>query len=107
MAEAWYLIGAVALAGGVTFALRALPFAALRPLRESKPMARLAAWMPAGLLAILALATMASASAGGSRWWQVLVAAAVTVAVHLATRRRTLISVAAGTITFVVLCAMP
>lgn len=102
MPETTYLVMALLGAGAVTLALRALPFAALRPLRESPLVRNLGIWMPAGILTILALATLASAAAG-ERLVAALVAIAVTVAVHLTLQRRSLMSIAAGTITYVLL----
>lgn len=110
MSGAAYLVAAAVVAGLVTFALRALPFALLRPLRESALVARLAVWMPAGVLTILALVMLLDAAAlapgapvDGTRVLHALVAAAVTVTVHLLAGRRTLLSIAAGTLTYVLL----
>jgi len=108
-----YVIAVLAIGFAVTFALRAVPFALLRPLRESRWVAALAAWMPVGILAILAVATFLStagvqAAPAGFRvdvglLWRGAVAAAVTVAAHLLGGRRTLLSVGLGTLAFVVL----
>lgn len=100
----WYLITAIALAGVITFALRALPFAMLKPLRRSKFVRSLGEWMPAGILLILAVVVLRDEIvARGSQWWMALVAIAVTVAVHLLGGRRTLLSIAAGTGCYVLL----
>jgi branched-subunit amino acid transport protein AzlD len=48
-----YLIAAVGLAAAITFALRALPFLIIEPLRSSRLAAVLALRMPAGLMLIL------------------------------------------------------
>ena len=53
MPDTNYLITAVVLAAAITFALRALPFAVIEPLRSSPLAAVLAARMPAGLMLIL------------------------------------------------------
>ena len=102
MPDTTYLVLALLGAGAITLALRALPFAALRPLRESALVRNLGIWMPAGILTILALATLASAAAG-ERLVAALVAISVTVVAHLALQRRSLLSIAAGTITYVLL----
>lgn len=107
MPEAGYLLAAVGAAFAVTFALRALPFAVLKPIRESAFMRRMSAWMPAGILVVLALVTIgSSAGRDGARLVPVLVAVAVTVVVHLTAGRRTLLSVAAGTVVFVALVSI-
>lgn len=103
MFDVWWFIGTLAVCGGITFGLRALPFAALKPLRDSKTVQRLAVWMPAGILAILAVVTFSDfASEPRTALWAAI-ALAVTVDVHLGFGRRTLLSVGLGTVTFVVL----
>lgn len=110
MTDAAYLVAVAVVAGAVTFALRALPFALLRPLRESVLAARLAVWMPAGVLTILAVVMLLDAAAlapdapvDPRRVAHALTAAVVTVAVHLLGGRRTLLSIAAGTLAYVLL----
>ncbi len=108
-----HLLAVLAIGFAITFALRAVPFAILAPLRESRLVAALARWMPAGILAILAAATFlptagVTAGAGGftvdqALLWKGAVAAVVTVIAHLLSGRRTLVSVGLGTLTFVVL----
>ena len=60
MIGTWYIVGVLAIAFIITFALRALPFAILKPLRESKVVRALSVWMPVGILAILAAETFRS-----------------------------------------------
>ncbi len=120
MPDPWYIVAALALAGGITVALRAVPFAILKPLRESRLVLALGLWMPVGILAILAASTFAGTftavapDAGppgsGARlavdWvlaWKATAAAVVTVAAHLLGGRRTLLSIGLGTLTFVLL----
>lgn len=110
MTDPLYILSAALVAGLVTFALRAAPFALLRPLAESDLVARLAVWMPAGVLTVLALVMLldAAALAPGEpvdlgRIAHAGIASAVTVAVHLGVGRRTLLSIAAGTLTYVLL----
>lgn len=104
----WYIVGVLAIAFVITIALRALPFAILKPLRESKIVRALSVWMPVGILGILAAATFRSTIAEGTEYViPAAIAAAVTVAVHLLFGRRTLLSVGLGTATFVVLVNLP
>jgi branched-subunit amino acid transport protein AzlD len=100
--ETSYLLAILGIVFVITFALRAVPFAVLGPLREARLVQSMAGWMPAGVLLILAAATFRS-SAADDRLWQTLVAVAVTAVVHVAGGRRTLLSVGAGTLTFVLL----
>ena len=53
MPDTGYIIAAVALAAVITFALRALPFAVIEPLRSSRLAGELAVRMPGGLMLIL------------------------------------------------------
>lgn len=104
----WYIVAVLAIMFVITLALRAVPFAILKPLRESKVVRALSVWMPVGILAILAASTLRSAIADRQGYVvPALVAVAVTVAVHLLAGRRTLLSVGAGTATFVVLVNLP
>lgn len=111
-----YILAVLAIVFVADFTLRALPFAALEPLRESDIVQALARWMPAGVLAILAVATFAGAawpgqgvslagadSPSSSRWMPAVVASAATISIHLLSDRRTLWSVGGGTVTFMLL----
>ena len=53
MPDTTYLVVAVVLAASITFALRALPFTIIEPLRSSQLAAVLSVRMPAGLMLIL------------------------------------------------------
>lgn len=99
-----YYLAAIGVAGLVTFALRALP-ALLLP--EDTPfITRLGEYMPTGILTILVgVSLLGSAKSTGD----ILPAAAgcaVTVAVHLLGGRRTILSVAAGTATYMLTLAI-
>lgn len=102
MPEPGYVVAVLATVFVITLALRAVPFAILEPLRDSRLVMTMAAWMPAGILAVLAAATFRTSATGGHLLHAAL-AAAVTVAVHLTCGRRTLLSVGAGTLTYVAL----
>lgn len=104
----WYIVGVLAIIFVITLSLRAVPFAILKPLRESKIVRALSVWMPVGILAILAAATFRSTIAEHIEYVVPgLIAAAVTIAAHLLGGRRTLLSVGLGTVTFVVLVNLP
>lgn len=106
MPEAGYLIAVLATVFAITFALRALPFAVLGRLRQSRFVLTLAAWMPAGILAILAATTFSSSIDDDGRVAPAVLALAVTVGVHLGAGRRTLLSVGLGTLTYIALLAV-
>lgn len=100
----WYIIAVLAIMFAVTFTLRALPFAILSKLRDSKFVNIMALWMPAGILGLLAIALFYStASATGTVLWKLLLAVAVTIVSHLTFGRRTLLSIGFGTVTYVAL----
>lgn len=104
MPDLGYLLAAVAVGAIITIALRALPFAILKPLRRSKFVIAIGRWMPAGILLILAVVILRDElMARSDHWWAVLVATAVTIVVHLLGRRRAVLSVAAGTACYILL----
>ncbi|HEU5129081.1 MAG TPA: AzlD domain-containing protein [Glycomyces sp.] len=104
MPETSYLVAVLAIVFAIDLALRAAPFAALRTLRESALVDRLALWMPVGILAILAAVTLRdSMGADPGTAVVALAAVGVTAAVHLWAGRRTLLSVGAGTLVYVLL----
>jgi branched-subunit amino acid transport protein AzlD len=99
-----YLLAVLAIASVITFALRAVPFVVLQPLRDSPAVAAMARWMPVGILVVLTASTLGgSIGAAPGRLVPVLIAVAVTIAAHLLGGRRTLLSVGLGTVTFVLL----
>lgn len=104
MPETGYILAVLAIGFAITFALRAVPFAILGPLRESRFVGAMAVWMPVGILGILAAATLRSSVGGDSaRVLPAAIAVAVTVLAHLLGGRRTLLSVGLGTVTYIVL----
>lgn len=105
MPDAGYLIAAVATAAVITWALRALPFAALAPLRSSPLIAYLRTAMPVGVMVILAVYTLRDFSPHvPDRAWPTVLALAVTVALHL-WRRNVLLSILGGTAVHVALAS--
>lgn len=97
------IIVVVAVCAGITFALRAVPFAILGTLREKPVVRKMAGWMPAGILFILVAATFRDAAVDTRSLSFALLAVAVTVLAHLLSGRRTLVSVGLGTLTYVAL----
>lgn len=104
MPETPYILAVLAIVFTVTLALRALPFAALRTLRESVLVRKLPVWMTVGILGILAVSTLRTTlTADSGNAAPAAVAVAVTAAAHLLGGRRTLLSVGLGTLAYVVL----
>ena len=107
MPDARYLIAAALVSAAVTWGLRALPFAALTPLRNSRTVRYLSTRMPAGVMLILlayCLRDLTPAQPGQAA--TVLPALAVTAGLHL-WRRNALLSILAGTAVHVVLASWP
>ncbi|MEU6576792.1 AzlD domain-containing protein [Streptomyces sp. NPDC046805] len=99
-----YLVAVLAIVFTVTLALRALPFTVLRTLRGSALVRQLSVWMPVGILAILAVTALhGTITADPPALGYALLAVAVTIGVHLALGRRTILSVGLGTAVYVIL----
>ena len=99
-----YVFGVLAIVFSITLSLRAVPFAALGRLRNSAVVQQLSVSMPVGILAILAVTALHNTIAAEPRAaLYALLATGVTVAVHFVSRRRTILSVVAGTAVYVVL----
>ncbi|MBT8161792.1 MULTISPECIES: branched-chain amino acid transporter permease [Arthrobacter] len=104
MPDTWYIVAVLAIVFSITFALRAVPFAALGPLRRSALVKQLSHWMPAGILVILACSTVKGEVLGSpEHLLPAVVAVGVTVTAHLLGGRRTLLSVGLGTFSYVLL----
>lgn len=98
-----YIAGLVAVSAAVTWALRALPFAVLAPMRHSAVVRYLSVHMPLGVMVMLALYTLRGApDAHGRELGWLGLAVGLTVALHL-WRGHALLSILAGTATYVVL----
>jgi branched-subunit amino acid transport protein AzlD len=106
MPDTSYLIAAVAVSAAVTWALRALPFRALAPLRANRTVQYLRTRMPAGVMVILLVYCLRSLPlAHPAHALAPLGALAVTVGLHL-WRRNALISIFCGTAVSVVLASL-
>lgn len=102
-----YLLAVLAIVFIIDFALRAVPFLILEPLRESRFVRTMGEWMPAGILFILAAVTMhGHVVAIPGKAWAAVAASAITVAVHLFGGRRMMLSIAVGTASYVLLLAL-
>ncbi|MGW0765558.1 branched-chain amino acid transporter permease [Streptomyces sp. NPDC002676] len=104
MPDTTYLVAAVLVAAAVTWALRALPFAALAPLRASGTVRYLSTRMPAGIMVILVVYCLRDLPVTHARVLAPLAALAVTVGLHL-WRRNALLSILGGTVVHVVLAS--
>ncbi len=105
MPDTRYLLAAVAVSAAVTWALRALPFTVLAPLRSSTTVRYLSARMPAGVMVILfAYCIRDLPLTDPPRALTPLAALAVTAGLHL-WRRSALLSILGGTTVSVVLAS--
>lgn len=103
MLDLKYLAAVLATVFVINLALRAVPFAILQPLRKSRFVNTMAAWMPVGIVVILAASTLRSVAGDANRLAYAAFAVVLTVGVHLLGGRRTLLSVGAGTLAYVLL----
>jgi branched-subunit amino acid transport protein AzlD len=96
----------VGVAAVLTWALRALPFAVLAPMRHSAVVRYLSLHMPLGVMVMLALYTVREApeAAGRQQLW-LIVAVLVTVGLQL-WRRHALLSIFVGTGLYVALMSL-
>ncbi|WP_069630029.1 branched-chain amino acid transporter permease [Streptomyces niveus] len=104
MSDTGYTITAVLAAAAVTWALRALPFTALTPLRESGTVQYLSTRMPAGVMVILVAYCLHDLPLTETRAMAPLAALAVTAGLHL-WRRNALLSILGGTATHTILAS--
>jgi branched-subunit amino acid transport protein AzlD len=98
-----YILLLVGVSAAVTWALRALPFAALAPMRHSRVVRYLSVHMPVGVMVMLAIYTLHTAPRETFRdvLWLV-VGVAVTAGLHV-WRRQALLSILVGTTVYVAL----
>lgn len=91
----------VAVAALITWALRALPFAVLAPMRHSTMVRYLSTHMPLGVMAMLAIYTLRGQTDGSARQllWQGI-AVALTAGLHWV-RGQALLSILVGTAAYV------
>lgn len=104
MPEARHAIAAVLVAAAVTWALRALPFAVLTPLRTSATVQYLTTRMPAGVMLILVVHCLRDLPITHARVLAPMAALAVTISLHL-WRRNALLSILGGTAVHVILAS--
>ncbi|ORT56583.1 AzlD domain-containing protein [Streptomyces sp. CB03238] len=104
MSDARYAIAAVVVTAAVTWALRALPFAVLAPLRASRTVHYLSTRMPAGVMVILVVYCLRELPLTEARVLAPSAALAVTIGLHL-WRRNALLSILGGTAVHVVLAS--
>lgn len=86
----------------VTFALRAIPFAFKRLLRDSPLLDFLGVAMPVGVMTVLVVYSISGASEAPGGVLAALIAAALTLGLH-AWRRSMALSILAGTACYMVL----
>ncbi|MFE7118768.1 branched-chain amino acid transporter permease [Streptomyces sp. NPDC057654] len=104
MPDTRYAIAAILVTAAVTWGLRALPFAALTPLRASKTVQYLSARVPAGVMLILLVYCLRDTPLTHASSLAPLIALAVTIGLHL-WRRNALLSILCGTAVHVVLAS--
>jgi len=105
MSDPRYVAIAILISASITWGLRALPFAMLAPLRDSRLLAFLSDRMPAGIMFILAAYTVRSTDLTAlTSVGPPLLALAVTIGLHLWRGSMTL-SIFGGVAVYVVLAS--
>lgn len=106
MPDTGYIALLVAVSAAVTWALRALPFVVLAPMRHSTVVRYLSLHMPLGVMVMLALYTVRDVpeAAGRQQLWLVI-AVLVTVSLQV-WRRHALLSIFVGTGIYVALMSL-
>jgi branched-subunit amino acid transport protein AzlD len=106
MPELSYILAAVAVAAGITWVLRALPFAVLAPLQESRLLPYIGDRLGVGVMIILVIYTLQDLDlVAPSVSIPAAVALAVTIGLHL-WRGNMILSLLVGTVTHVVLASL-
>lgn len=108
MSEPSYILAAVGLAAGITWALRALPFAVLAPLQESRLLPYIGDRLGVGVMIILVIYTLEDLDldlVSPSVSVPAAIALAVTIGLHL-WRGNMILSLLVGTVTHVVLASL-
>lgn len=101
-----YILVLVLVSAAVTWALRAVPFAVLAPMRHSAVVRYLSTHMPLGVMVMLALYTLRGApQAPGRELAWLLLAVAVTLVLQV-WRGHALVSILAGTALYVTLLSV-
>lgn len=106
MPDNGYILLLVVVSAAVTWALRALPFAALAPMRDSAVVKYLSVHMPVGVMLILAIYTLQTVAGETARqmWW-LAIAVGLTAGLHL-WRANALLSILIGTTCYVTLMSV-
>jgi branched-subunit amino acid transport protein AzlD len=105
MDDPGYLLAVTLVAAAVTWALRALPFAILAPLRNSKLLPHLAERIPVGMMVILTVYTLRYVNViDPSSVIPAAIGVLVTAALHL-WKANMLLSIAAGTASYALLAS--
>lgn len=106
MPDTGYIALLVAISAAVTWALRALPFVVLAPMRHSAVIRYLSLHMPLGVMVMLALYTLRDVpeAAGRQQIW-LLIAVLVTAGLQV-WRRHALLSIFFGTGIYVALMSL-
>jgi branched-subunit amino acid transport protein AzlD len=106
MSDYAHIAALVLVSAAITWALRALPFAVLAPMRRSAVVRYLSLHMPLGVMLMLALYTLREVPGADSvHGWAAVAALLVTVGLHL-WRRNVLLSIVAGTLTNVLMVSL-
>lgn len=100
-----HAVAVVLVAAATTWALRAVPFALLRPLRDSELLTYLGERMPVGVMLVLTVYTLRDTTLAVTSAGPTAIALAVTAVLHL-WRRNAILSIVCGTAVYAVLASL-
>lgn len=100
-----YVLSGLAVIGAITVLLRLAPFVALARLQESRLVAFLGLYMPAGVMVILVMYTLTGTTTDPASWVPAVVALVITIGLHL-WRGSAVLSVLIGTAVYVALASL-
>jgi branched-subunit amino acid transport protein AzlD len=106
MADKAHIAAMVLVSAAITWALRAMPFAVLAPMRRSVVVRYLSLHMPLGVMVMLAFYTVRNIPTAAPLYqWAAVAALLVTIGLHL-WRRNALVSIVGGTLTNVLIVSL-
>jgi branched-subunit amino acid transport protein AzlD len=106
MTDPRHIAAMVLVSAAITWILRALPSAALAPMRRSVVVRYLSLHVPVGVMVMLACYTVRDVpNAGATHRWAAVAALAVTVGLHL-WRRNALLSIVGGKVVNILIVSL-
>ncbi len=102
----WYVWSAIVAMAAVTFLIRALPFLGARWLKGSPRVSQIGVFLPPAIMALLLIHSVRELGASSPQsWWPALVAVGATLLLQILAGRA-LVSIASGTVLYMLWLAL-